>query len=83
MRLGRVGEALVEHEAVWADKESNPSRFDRIIQGTQLAETLRCYVEQLVARGMIQDPAHALSKGVSVTNRVCRRVVIGTASWLK
>ena len=65
-RLVRLTEAVEQHEYVWQHRESNTSRYDRIVQGTQYADSLRRYAEQLFGRGEVAEAASILSRGIQV-----------------
>ena len=68
-RLGRLDDALSEFKYVWECRETNPSNYDRIIQGTQHADTLRRYVEQLIRQGKNPEAKSALGQGIVVTEK--------------
>ncbi len=65
-RLGRLAESIDEHEFVWSSKELNQSQYDRKLQGTQYAESLRRFVEQLKVQGKEEDATKALITGIQV-----------------
>lgn len=69
MRSGYFDEAVLELESVWASRESNQSRFNLILQGTQFAEALRRSGEQLLALGKNDEAEQVLMKAINITEQ--------------
>ena len=65
-RLGRLAEAIDEHQFVWSSKGRNQSQYDRKLQGTQYAESLRRFVEQLKIQGKEEEATKALTTGIQI-----------------
>ena len=68
-RLSRIDEAITDYEFVWFRRELNQSQYDRKVQGTQYAEALRRYIEQLTAQGKGEDAGDAILKGIHIVEQ--------------
>ena len=65
-RLGRLTDAVEEHKFVWSSGDMNQSLHDRMLQGTQYAECLRRFVEQLTIQFKEEEAGEALLTGLQV-----------------
>ena len=68
-RLSRIDEAITNYEFVWFRSELNQSQYDRKVQGTQYAEALRRYIEQLTVQGKGEDAGDAILKGIHIVEQ--------------
>ena len=68
-RLSRISEALTDYEFVWSSRHLNQSQFDRMVQGTQYADALRRYVEQLNGQAKDEEASEALLDGIRIVDQ--------------
>ena len=67
-RLGKMEDALRDYEYLWSHRSRNQSRHDVLLQGTQYAEALRRYVEQLTTQLKNDDAADTVIRGLKVVS---------------